>query len=154
MGGPAGGGRPGVSATDAPLTLGTAGHIDHGKTSHVLDVALALHEPAAPLARRVQVHHDTRDVAGRLVVLAGRYWQLRLEQPLLVADGDRLVIRRISPPDTLGGAIVLDAGARCASVSAPSSARRERSRLVVCATISTPRASSPTRCSSTSMPIA
>src|SRR5579862_5148109 len=33
MGGSARGGRPDVSVTAAPLTLGTAGHIDHGKTS-------------------------------------------------------------------------------------------------------------------------
>jgi hypothetical protein len=26
---------------------------------------------------------------------------LRLKQPLLAADGDRIVLRRISPPDTL-----------------------------------------------------
>jgi selenocysteine-specific elongation factor len=80
--------------------------------TRILDVALELHDaPAAP-ATRVQVHHGTRDAAGRLVALADRYWQLRLEQPLLVADGDRLVIRRVAPPDTLGGGVVLDAAAR------------------------------------------
>ena len=35
MGRPAGGGRASVSAGGAPLTLGTAGHIDHGKTALV-----------------------------------------------------------------------------------------------------------------------
>ena len=38
----------------------------------------------------------------------GRFYQLRLEQPLVPAAGDRLVIRQIAPPDTLGGGVVLD----------------------------------------------
>ena len=40
--------------------------------------------------------------------LGGRYFQLRLEQPLVPARGDRLVIRSLAPPDTLGGGVVLD----------------------------------------------
>jgi translation initiation factor 2 gamma subunit (eIF-2gamma) len=35
MGGPAGGVRADLSRARPPLTLGTAGHIDHGKTSLV-----------------------------------------------------------------------------------------------------------------------
>jgi selenocysteine-specific elongation factor len=35
-----------------------------------------------------------------------------LEAPLLVLDGDRVVVRRLAPPDTLGGGVVLDARAR------------------------------------------
>ena len=82
------------------------------RPTRVLDAALALQQTAGPPARRVQVHHGTRAVAGRLIALTGRHWQLRLERPLLVADGDRVVIRRIAPPDTLGGGIVLASGAR------------------------------------------
>ncbi len=44
-----------------------------------------------------------------LAWLGGSFWQLRLEQPLVPAAGDRLVIRQIAPPDTLGGGAVLDA---------------------------------------------
>jgi selenocysteine-specific elongation factor SelB len=75
----------------------------------ILDCALELHggRPGA----RVQVHHGTRDVAGRLVGLGEGLWQLRLEQPLLAAAGDRLVVRSVAPPDTLGGGTVLDARA-------------------------------------------
>lgn len=62
--------------------------------------------------QRVQVHHGTRDAPARLVALSGRYWQLRLESPLLAATGDRLVVRSVAPPDTLGGGIVLDPRAR------------------------------------------
>jgi selenocysteine-specific elongation factor len=57
---------------------------------------------------RVAVHHGTRETAARLAELGGRYFQLRLEQPLVPAPGDRLVIRSLAPPDTLGGGIVLD----------------------------------------------
>jgi selenocysteine-specific elongation factor len=61
---------------------------------------------------RVQVHHGTRESAARLAWLGGPFWQIRLEQPLIPAGGDRLVIRQIAPPDTLGGGVVLDAHPR------------------------------------------
>jgi len=71
-----------------------------------VEAALGLrHAPAA----RVQVHHGARDAPARLTALTGDRWQLRLEQPLLARAGDRLVIRSIAPPDTLGGGVVLDA---------------------------------------------
>jgi selenocysteine-specific elongation factor len=57
---------------------------------------------------RVQVHHGTRESPGRMAWLGGDFWQLRLEQPLIAAAQDRLVIRQIAPPDTLGGGVVLD----------------------------------------------
>jgi selenocysteine-specific elongation factor len=61
---------------------------------------------------RIAVHHGTRESAARLVELGGRYFQLRLEQPIVPLRGDRLVIRSLAPPDTLGGGVVLDAGPR------------------------------------------
>jgi selenocysteine-specific elongation factor len=78
--------------------------------SYRVDVAL---EWASPERRpdggtRVAVHHGTRETAARLAELGGRYFQLRLEQPLVPARGDRLVIRSLAPPDTLGGGVVLD----------------------------------------------
>jgi selenocysteine-specific elongation factor len=79
--------------------------------STVLDCALALADGTRH-SERVQVHHGTRDVPGRLADLGDGLWQLRLERPVLAADGDRVVVRRLSPPDTLGGGTVLDAGAR------------------------------------------
>jgi selenocysteine-specific elongation factor len=56
----------------------------------------------------VGVHHGTRETAARLVDLGGRFYQLRLERELVPARGDRLVIRSLAPPDTLGGGVVLD----------------------------------------------
>jgi selenocysteine-specific elongation factor len=83
----------------APLTAG-----------YRVDVAL---EWTTPDSRpeggtRVAVHHGTRETAARLAELGGRYFQLRLEQPLVPARGDRVVIRSLAPPDTLGGGVVLD----------------------------------------------
>jgi selenocysteine-specific elongation factor len=80
------------------------------RETRVLDCALALE--GARHGERVQVHHGTRAVPGRLALLAGDLWQLRLESPLLALSGDRVVIRRIAPADTLGGGLVLDAHAR------------------------------------------
>jgi selenocysteine-specific elongation factor len=57
---------------------------------------------------RVAVHHGTREVPARVAELGGRYFQLRLERPIVPARGDRLVIRSLAPPDTLGGGVVLD----------------------------------------------
>jgi selenocysteine-specific elongation factor len=61
---------------------------------------------------RVAVHHGTRESPARLVELGGRFFQLRLEQPIVPARGDRLVIRSLAPPDTLGGGVVLDPAPR------------------------------------------
>jgi selenocysteine-specific elongation factor len=59
--------------------------------------------------RRVQVHHGTRHTPARIVDLDGGLAQLRLESPLIARPHDRVVIRRIAPPDTLGGGVVIDA---------------------------------------------
>ena len=61
----------------------------------------SVREPAG--GERVQVHHGTRETPARLAWLGGAFWQLRLEQPLVPVAGDRLVVRQIAPPDTLGG---------------------------------------------------
>jgi selenocysteine-specific elongation factor len=76
-----------------------------------VDAELELADDEEPDAR-VTVHHGTRETPARLTWLGGRFWQLRLEEPLIAAAGDRLVIRRIAPPDTLGGGTVLDAHPR------------------------------------------
>ena len=77
--------------------------------SYRLDVRLL---PAAegqhrPRERRVQVHHGTGDAPARIVDLGGGLAQLRLESPLQAVAGDRIVLRRIAPPDTLAGAEVI-----------------------------------------------
>ena len=85
--------------------------------SYRLDVALDL-----PLERgtRVQVHHGTREAPARVYPLGDGVAQLRLEAPLVAASGDRVVLRQIAPPDTLGGGTVVDpAPRRHSSLPAP-----------------------------------
>jgi selenocysteine-specific elongation factor len=78
--------------------------------SYRIDAALEWVAPGARPAggARVAVHHGTRESAARVTELGGRYFQLRLERPLVPLAGDRLVIRSLAPPDTLGGGVVLD----------------------------------------------
>jgi selenocysteine-specific elongation factor len=75
--------------------------------STILDCTLSLRDDARH-NERVHVHHGTRDAPARLASLGSGLWQLRLERPLLASTGDHLVIRRLSPPDTLGGGTILD----------------------------------------------
>jgi selenocysteine-specific elongation factor len=77
-----------------------------------LDAALEWGAQRPDSGARVGVHHGTRETAARLVSLGGRFAQLRLEQPLVPARGDRVVIRSLAPPDTLGGGVVLDPAPR------------------------------------------
>ena len=91
-----------------------AGRGDLAAATFRVDAALSW---ATPDARpeggaRIAVHHGTRESAARLVELGGRFFQLRLEQPIVPLRGDRLVIRSLAPPDTLGGGVVLDATPR------------------------------------------
>jgi hypothetical protein len=64
------------------------------------------------------VHLRGAASSGRLARLGGRFWQVRLERPVVAAAGDRLVVRRPAGDDagsggyTLGGGIVLDPSAR------------------------------------------
>jgi selenocysteine-specific elongation factor len=73
----------------------------------VLDCSLRL--GAVRKSERVQVHHGTRHAPARLRELGEGVWRVRLERPLLACAGDRLVVRRHAPPQTLGGGVVLDA---------------------------------------------
>jgi selenocysteine-specific elongation factor len=67
---------------------------------------------------RVHVHHGTREVLGRVLLLddttqlqpGGRaFAQVRLEEPLAPRYGDRFIVRSYSPVFTIGGGTVLDA---------------------------------------------
>jgi selenocysteine-specific elongation factor len=73
---------------------------------------------SGPLAHdeTVKVHAGTAEVMARVTLLEGvtiepgesGWAQLRLAAPVAVAVGDRFVIRRPSPPETLGGGSVAD----------------------------------------------
>jgi len=82
------------------------------RPTYLIDAELTLLEREPEPGERVQVHHGTREAPARLAWLGGDFWQLRLERPLIAIAGDRLVIRQIAPPATLGGGRVLDAHPR------------------------------------------
>jgi selenocysteine-specific elongation factor len=82
------------------------------RPTYLIDAELTFVERDPEPGDRVQVHHGTRETPARLAWLGGEFWQLRLERPLVPLRGDRLVIRRIAPPDTIGGGRVLDAHPR------------------------------------------
>jgi selenocysteine-specific elongation factor len=77
-----------------------------------IDAALEWSAERPEPGARIAVHHGTREVPARIAELGGRYAQLRLEQALVPMAGDRLVIRSLAPPDTLGGGVVLDPAPR------------------------------------------
>jgi selenocysteine-specific elongation factor len=67
---------------------------------------------------RVHVHHGTREVLGRVLLLDGdddlapggkAFAQVRLEEPLAPRYDDRFIVRSYSPVFTIGGGVVLDA---------------------------------------------
>ena len=86
--------------------------------TYLLDVLATLEPGVRPMRRgeRVHVHHGTREAPARLVPLEGEtleagsraFAQLRLEAPLMPDRGDRVILRQIAPPDTVGGGQVLD----------------------------------------------
>jgi selenocysteine-specific elongation factor len=90
--------------------------------TYLVDAAVELEDGARPLRRgeRLHVHHGTREAPARAVPLRGDelrggergFVQLRLEAPLVPAAGDRLILRQLAPPDTVGGGVVLDAHPR------------------------------------------
>ncbi len=90
--------------------------------SYLVDAAVTLEPSARPLARgtRLHVHHGTREAPTRVAPLEGgeippgrrSYAQLRLEAPLVAAAGDRLILRQVAPPDTIGGGEVIDPAPR------------------------------------------
>jgi selenocysteine-specific elongation factor len=82
------------------------------RPGYLLDAQLEFSGREPEHGDRVQIHHGTREAAARLAWLGGRFWQIRLEHPVVAAAGDRLVVREIAPPDTIGGGVVLDARPR------------------------------------------
>ncbi|OGW63405.1 MAG: selenocysteine-specific translation elongation factor [Nitrospirae bacterium RBG_16_64_22] len=89
------------------------------KPSRLIDVRLRLLKGAPAgikMRSRVRIHLGTAEAMGRVVLFPPReiapgdssYAQIRLESPLVAASGDRFIIRRYSPVETLGGGIILD----------------------------------------------
>jgi selenocysteine-specific elongation factor len=96
-------------------------HPETLQPSSVITVSIELLEDARPLAdqARVRFHHLSSELLGRIHFVddtektlrpGGRaFAQVRLESPVVAVAGDRFVIRRYSPAQTIGGGSVLDA---------------------------------------------
>ncbi|HSR68049.1 MAG TPA: selenocysteine-specific translation elongation factor [Acidobacteriota bacterium] len=87
--------------------------------SHMLDVQLSLLEQApASLKHRapVRFHHGSGEAVGRIYLLESpqaergetAICQVRLDTPIAACCGDRFILRRYSPMETIGGGIVID----------------------------------------------
>jgi selenocysteine-specific elongation factor len=96
------------------------------RPTYRIDAELEFPGREAEHGERVQIHHGTRETAARLAWLGGRFWQVRLEQPIVPAAGDRIVVRQVAPPDTLGGGRVLDPHPRRHGPGREALARLER----------------------------
>ncbi|HUF48377.1 MAG TPA: selenocysteine-specific translation elongation factor [Vicinamibacterales bacterium] len=130
------------------VTLSTPGRLP---VTRRVDVRVTLLAGAPPLAHgaRVGVHHGTADALARVTLAAVReptsdIWEvaepgragvalpasgsgfarLRFDVPMVLTRGDRLVLRRPSPPGTIGGAVVLDPEPHPARLRRPSSLGR------------------------------
>lgn len=89
------------------------------KSTYMIDARLHLLPDAPSVVKnrtRVHLHLGPREVLARVILLEGdellpgesQLVQLRLEEAGVAARGDRFVIRRYSPVQTLGGGAVLD----------------------------------------------
>jgi selenocysteine-specific elongation factor len=65
---------------------------------------------------RLRIHHGAREVLGRIILLErdilrsgdDALVQLKLEKPLVPAQGDNFVLRKYSPARVIGGGVVID----------------------------------------------
>jgi selenocysteine-specific elongation factor len=92
---------------------------DHYQPTQRLDVLLnGLETLEKPIKQRgpVMVHLATSSVRGRVILFDRNRWekgesiyaQLELEEPVVTKKGDRLIVRRPTPMETLGGGEVLN----------------------------------------------
>jgi len=95
----------------APGTLTVTGRFD-GRLTY-----LASEEKSLETGTRVHVHHGTREVIGRVLLMddaaallpgESALVQVRLEEPLSPRYDDHFIIRSYSPMWTIGGGVILD----------------------------------------------
>ncbi|PSL51316.1 selenocysteine-specific elongation factor [Salsuginibacillus halophilus] len=96
---------------------------DHYTTTEVLDVSLTPLQPLIhPLKQRtaVKLHLGTAEVYGQIVFFdrnelhekSGEVLcQIRLDAPVVTKRGDRFILRRPTPVETVGGGVVIEAEA-------------------------------------------
>jgi selenocysteine-specific elongation factor len=119
--------RTSMNLADIPLeSLHRGQQVLHASTlrpSQVITVQLELLPDAKPLKEqtRIRFHHLSSELLGTLRFVdttegelragASAFAQVRLEAPIVAVAGDRFVIRRYSPANTIGGGVILDAHA-------------------------------------------
>ena len=91
-------------------------------TTTALDARLELLKDSVAVKTRSQVHFHlgTSETVARVILYGteklgpgqSSYCQFRLNEPVVAQAGDRFVIRRISPLETIGGGSVLDSSPR------------------------------------------
>ncbi len=95
----------------------------HFSVSHMVDARIHLARYAKfelKTRERVRVHHGAREVLGRVVLLDAERLrsgeqclaQLRLEEPIVAAEGDYVVLRKYSPSAVMGGGRIVEPRAR------------------------------------------
>jgi selenocysteine-specific elongation factor len=120
----AAGERTSINLSDIPLERLHRGQQlvqpDTLRASQIVTARLELLPDAKPLREqtRLRFHHLASELLGNFrfvdatdgVLQPGQsaFVQFRLESPLIAVAGDRFVVRRYSPPLTIGGGIVLD----------------------------------------------
>jgi selenocysteine-specific elongation factor len=93
--------------------------VGYFKATYMIDARLHLLPDAPSVVKnraRVHLHLGPREVLARVILLESdelhpgesQLVQLRLEEAGVAARGDRFVIRRYSPVQTLGGGVILD----------------------------------------------
>ena len=106
--------RPEIERGDIVAAPGSLTITDRFDASFVY---LAGNERPFESGSRVHVHHGTREVLGRILLMDGdalrpgerAFAQVRLEEPLAPRYDDRFIVRSYSPMFTIGGGVVLDA---------------------------------------------
>jgi selenocysteine-specific elongation factor len=117
--------RTSMNLADIPLEdIHRGQQVLHPETlrpSSVITVHLDLLPDAKPLKEqtRIRFHHLSAELLGTIRFVdetegelrpgSGAFAQIRLESPVVAVAGDRFVIRRYSPPFTIGGGVILDA---------------------------------------------
>ena len=125
----------GISHRDVRRGDVVCGRDSELRATYAMTASIALDPGSRPLGRgaRVQVHHGTRETPARISPLQAdrlepgnaAVCRLRLERPLIAYPGDRLVLRQIAPPNTVGGGEILDTGRR-RRAAAPRPSERPR----------------------------
>jgi selenocysteine-specific elongation factor len=108
---------PGIEKEDLHRgdTLVSAGRLS---PTRAIDARVELLKGAPALKNRglVHFHLGTSETVARVILYeteqlkpgSAAYCQLRLQNPIVAQSGDRFIIRRFSPVDTIGGGEVLD----------------------------------------------